>query len=180
MLMLETDLARFDPITVQILIDSLPATWQQRIIRKKPSKARIQSAVAYSLLRTILQSEFGVYDLPDIETNDCGKPFLKDCPLYFSISHCNAAVAVIVEEHPVAVDVQDILSDSSGRLKARLGLSSNTDSRTLTEYWTRLEASEKLDGKGIGTGRPNSQKILNYTETTDYGDFIACVAHYKR
>ena len=62
MLLLETDLNRFSENDIQAIIESLPSSWQTRILRKKPFRSRLQSAVGYSLLRQILQEQFLNYN----------------------------------------------------------------------------------------------------------------------
>ncbi len=179
MLLLETNLSLFGEEELQQMLDTLPPTWKERVTRKKPFVARLQSAIGYTLLRRILTEHFGLTALPAIYTNDYGKPFLKDCELFFSISHCNAAVACIVEDHPVAVDVQDILHDPSGRLKARIGAPPDLDDIALTALWTKIEASAKLDGRGLGlplTALPKKEHVLDaiYRNT-----FIITIARIK-
>ncbi len=176
MLMLDTDLARFDALTLQILIDSLPLSWQSRITRKKHFASRVQSAVGYSLLKMILESEYGIYAPPDIAVDEHGKPFLLDCDLFFSISHCDAAVVCIVEETPVAIDVQTILTDKSPAFHERVGAPLDLDNRALTVLWTQKEASAKLDGRGLYIPLTDLPLPHHQLETTDYGEFVVSIA----
>ena len=177
MLLLETELDRFTEADLQSMLDALPPSWQERVTRKKPLRSRLQSAIGYTLLCSILQEHFGITVLPAIYTDEYGKPFFKDCDLFFSISHCDAAVVCAVEKHPVAVDVQELLHDPHGRLKARIGAPPTLDNRALTALWTQKEASAKLDGRGLRiplAALPLPHHIL---ETSDHEAFFLSVAH---
>jgi len=177
MILLETDLS-FDEETLAALLDALPPSWRARAERYKPAETRLRSAIGYTLLARILQDTYGITDLPAIESDATGKPHLVGCPLYFSISHCKAAVACIVEPHPVGIDVQDILTDISPALAARIAGEPNTglSANELTVLWTQKEASAKLDGRGLTLGidslpLPNHKLCLQ-----EYDTFVLCIA----
>ncbi len=176
MLLLETDLARFTEADLQPMLDALPPTWKERVTRKKPLVARLQSAIGYTLLRRILTEHYNIAALPAIYTDEYGKPHFENSNLYFSISHCKAAVACIVEEYPVAVDVQDILHDPSGRLKARIGAPPDLDDIALTALWTKIEASAKLDGRGLGQNLTSLPKEEHHITTNIYPSFVLTIA----
>ncbi len=175
MLMLETALDRFDETDLAQMLSDLPPSWAVRATRKKPFFARLQSAVGYTLLRRILQNTYGITALPALSVDTHGKPHLDGCALHFSISHCKAAVACIVEDAPVAVDVQDILTDCTERFRERLGAPDHDD-RPLTALWTKKEASAKLDGRGIAIGIENLPLPGQQFKTTAYDDFVLTVA----
>ncbi len=157
-LLIETAFEQYDAAALEQLLDLLPPTWCARAERYKPFDARLRSALGYTLLARLLREQFGVTDLPPIETDEHGKPFLVDCPLHFSISHCKAAVACVVDERPVGLDVQDILTDISPALAARIAAPLSPDGMSaedLTRLWTQKEASAKLNGKGLKIGLEN-------------------------
>ncbi len=191
MLLLETNLTRFTEADLQTMLDALPPTWQARVLRKKPLKSRLQSAIGYTLLRKILQDEYGITNLPAIFTDKCGKPHFEESDLYFSISHCHAAVACIVETHPVAVDVQDILTDISPALAARIAAPLDANGLTadgrrpqdltpkeLTALWTQKESSAKLDGRGLQLGLENLPIKGHKVETIRFEGFVLTTARY--
>lgn len=134
---------------------ALPPTWRARAERYKPFEKRLRSTVGYTMLALILQKLYEEETLPDIQTDEHGKPYFVDYPLYFSISHCKAAVACVVDMVPVAVDVQDMLTDISPALAARIAAPNDAatlSAAELTARWTQKEASAKLDGRGIAIG----------------------------
>ena len=71
-------------------------------------QTKLQSVLADLLLRYALRQEYGIAELPRIETGERGKPYFPDCPeLCFNLSHCKTAVACALDSAPVGVDVQD-------------------------------------------------------------------------
>lgn len=180
MLMLETALDRFDQAALQEMLSALPPTWAARAERRRPFDDRLRSAVGYTLLRTILQQEYGITEWPPIVTDEYGKPHLHGCPLHFSISHCKSAVVCIVEDRPVGIDVQDILHDKSDRLKARIAAPLSADDfndRALTALWTQKEASAKLDGRGLTIPLRELPLPHHTLNTTDHGTFVMTITH---
>lgn len=179
MLLLETDPDRFTQDDLQTMLNALPPSWQTRILRKKPFKSRIQSAVGYSLLRRILQEQFGFTALPPLYTDEHGKPHLEAHGIFFSISHCRRAVACIAESHPVAVDVQDDLPPLSPALTARIAFPEPPASLTRQELiacWTQKEASAKLDGRGLTIGLEKLPLKEHRIKTVEYPTFVLSVA----
>ncbi len=200
-LLIETDLARYDVAAVDALLAALPPSWRARAARYTPFAARLRSALGYTLLARLLHEQYGIEALPPIATNEHGKPFLVDCPLHFSISHGNAAVACAVDERPIGLDVQDILTDISPALAARIAapldengcISEKTakllalpacrarckpDDLTpieLTRLWTQKEASAKLDGRGLKIGLEYLPIKEHTIKTTEHHAYILSV-----
>ena len=179
MLRIETDLDRFGEADLQPMLDRLPPSWQARILRKKPLRSRLQSAIGYTLLRNILCDHYRIASLPDVVTDEHGKPHFENSGLYFSISHCRAAVACVVEEHPVAVDVQDLLTDISPALAARIAAPRDPSAMSvqdLTALWTQKEASAKLDGRGLRIRLENLPLPGHKTETAFFSQYCISIA----
>ncbi len=178
MLLIETALTH-DSAALDAMITALPPSWQARITRKKPHFSRVQSAVAYTMLADILQTHYGISTLPAILADENGKPSFEQCPLYFSISHCQTAVAVIVEDHPVGLDVQDVFTKISPALAARIAAPHDPAAMTaveLTALWTQKEASAKLDGGGLSLGLATLPLPHHTLTTQTYDGFVVTVA----
>ena len=174
----ETDLALSEN-AVDSLLAVLPPTWRARAERYKPLEARLRSAVGYSLLARILREQHGLDDLPAVDIDDRGRPFLVGSSLYFSISHCKAAVACVVSAHPIGLDVQDRLTGISPALAARIAAPQNPDGlspRELATLWAQKEASAKLDGRGLKIGIELLPLPHHTLTVEDYDRFVLCVA----
>ena len=110
--------------------------------------------------------------------------------LHFNLSHCKKAVACVLSERPVGVDVETIgrYSESLARHvlspdEFDLVSSSPTPQIPFIRLWTQKEAIVKLTGRGIDDDLPNllfkyNNVVLHTEEHLDKG-YILTVATYK-
>lgn len=92
------------------------------------------------------------------QTTAEGKPFFKDCPVQFSITHADGIVAVAVsKKHPVGLDIEKMRPMRNGfaaryfseREQAQICVASDPD-EALIRLWTAKEAVGKCHGTGLG------------------------------
>ncbi len=92
---------------------------------------------------------------------DCGKPYLKNYPFYFNISHSGNYVFCVISNQEVGADIQLKQQQVNERLLQRFFATEekayweqcNTDAEKRDFFyrmWCRKEAYGKLTGKGIG------------------------------
>ena len=109
-------LEHLDQLNTEAVISFLPRLSEarrNRVLSMKPEGPRVQSVLAELLLRRALREEFGLVELPKIETGEKGKPFFPDHPeIHFNLSHCKYAVACALDSAPVGVD-----AEAHGRLR---------------------------------------------------------------
>lgn len=111
--------------------------------------------MAFLLLRYALFKEFSITDMPTISEKE--KPTLENIKLCFNLSHCDNAIACVIDEYEVGIDIQNYLekiwevrsmfltNSESERL-----LSEDHHSVTeLTRIWTMKEAYGKFYGQGL-------------------------------
>ena len=111
MLWILTNIETLDPEAVLRLLPVLSESRRERVLRMRHGPTRVQSVLAELLLRCALREEYGLRELPRIETGEKGKPFFPDRPdLHFNLSHCRAAVACALDTAPLGVDVQEVRS----------------------------------------------------------------------
>ncbi len=129
---------------------------RDKIARYRFPKDRVQSALAYLLLRYGLIKDYGILWLPKIECSPQGKPFLPEHPhLHFNLSHCERAVACGFSSRPIGVDVQhpvpykESLAQYFMTPEERKGAILGDSDRTFTRLWTLKEAYGKYSGTGI-------------------------------
>lgn len=119
----------------------------------------IQSRLALDLLST--KSRLVRY-------NEHGKPFFEDGP-FFSISHCKEAIAVVVAEEPVGIDVESIRKADESLIERVMnkqereqldGVEGIEKDRLFTRLWTQKEAVVKA----LGTGLQSFEQIQGILE----------------
>ncbi len=92
---------------------------------------------------------------PTFLYNEYGAPYLADGP-YFSISHCKQAIAVVVSDSPVGIDIEGIRKMDDGLVRktmntqeqTQIAMSQNPEVEFI-RLWTRKEAYVKMLGTGI-------------------------------
>ena len=144
----------YEQLSEENLIEFLPPKRREKCLRLRQKKDRENCIASYLILKQAMR-ENGV-EFSELEADENGKPFIKDCPLYFNISHCRCGVALVVSEHPAGIDIQDI-EPYNGKVAERVCSpaeieiinSSEDKDRAFTRLWTLKEAAAKCDGKGI-------------------------------
>ncbi len=147
---------------------SIPQEALERAAKKLPQsrapKAGIRTdALAARVVGTLL-AEYAVKQLsPETvcenwQTAAEGKPFLKGCPVQFSITHTDGIVGVAVsEQHPVGLDIERVRPMRNGFAaryfseceQAQIRAASDPD-EALLRLWTAKEAVGKYHGTGLG------------------------------
>ncbi|MCH5199321.1 MAG: 4'-phosphopantetheinyl transferase superfamily protein [Oscillospiraceae bacterium] len=140
-------------------LDILPQWRREYVCKQKSLSNRINGAFAYLLLQKLTADVFGIATAAPFTYGEHGKPFFSDSDIKFSISHCQNAVAAVVSEHEVGIDVADkrtinekiasrICSD--GELKR---FNAAQDKQLfLRRLWCEKESLAKLDGSGFTKG----------------------------
>ncbi|MCD8307233.1 MAG: 4'-phosphopantetheinyl transferase superfamily protein [Clostridia bacterium] len=106
---------------------------------------------AHAEIRKTLAKKLG-YE-PEILRTEKGKPYVKDNPLYFSVSHSQNKTVLAVSDAPVGIDMEIFPSGKSYAHIAR-HLSERERSETQTErdfytHWTVKEAYIKMLGSTL-------------------------------
>ena len=113
----------------------------EKIERTKQKKSQLQSIYAGLLLEYAL-CEMGLSGrtLTFLKNPD-GKPYIAEYPeLFYNLSHSKDYVALVMDEHPVGVDVEGL----------RVGfLQESWSDETFTRLWTRKESYLKATGYGM-------------------------------
>lgn len=117
---------------------------------------RLQCALAYELLATLLHKEFGLTDFY-LDCDSSGKPSVNGRnDIHISISHCRKAVMAVVSDRPVGCDVEEIGSGDNpdnalvadycySPAEKRLIAETGSPSIEFTRIWTAKEALFKMD-----------------------------------
>ena len=95
--------------------------------------------------------------------NEHGKPFWPDGP-FFSISHCKEAIAVVVDERPIGIDIEHIHRLDPELIQRTMNKQEQEqihDARDFTRLWTQKEAVVKAQGVGIFSFEQLQQVLTN-------------------
>ncbi len=92
---------------------------------------------------------------PTFLYNEYGAPYLADGP-YFSISHCKQAIAVVVSDLPIGIDIEGLRRVDEALVRktmnleeqSQIAMSQNPEVEFI-RLWTRKEAYVKMQGTGI-------------------------------
>ena len=133
---------------------------RRQALRFKHELGRRQCVLAYLLLKRALREEYGIEGNPAFDYGPHGKPLLADHPdIHFSLSHCREAVACVVSDHPVGIDVESVgryrerlVAYTMGEAEqAEIAVSPSPDV-AFTRLWTMKEALLKCSGQGLVDG----------------------------
>ena len=147
----------FDDALLQRLTPLLPPEKQTAIARIKHLPARNQAILAWAVLVYALREQG--FALPKLAQSETGKPYFKDFPLHFNLSHTDTLVCAALSAFPVGIDAQTLTTASDA--VARRVLSENElqllaaaedKAVVFTRLWTMKEAFAKRTGEGLSRG----------------------------
>lgn len=130
---------------------------REQALRFRHEQGRRTCVLAYLLLKRALRTEYGLTASPVFGYGEHGKPFIVGHPeIHFNLSHCREAVACVVSDRPVGIDVESVrqYKDSLARFtmnddELRLIAEAERPDVAFTRLWTMKEARLKLTGEGI-------------------------------
>lgn len=130
---------------------------REQVARYKLEGPRRQAVAAYLLLRKALREMYGIYDAPVFEYDANGKPSILGHPeIFFNLSHCRKAVACVVADSPVGIDVEETCRFSDIIARYTLDdeeyesvVKADNPSQAFIRLWTMKEALLKYTGEGL-------------------------------
>ena len=150
---------RLDQYTDEVYeehLASLPAWRREKALQYKKLDDLKRCVLAFALLQRALREEYGITEVPEFVFNQFGKPSLPNLSIHFSLSHCKDAVACVVSDNNVGIDVETIVPynpDVARRVCTAAELeileqSANKDVDFI-KLWTVKEAISKHEGMGV-------------------------------
>lgn len=143
--------------TYRDFYETVSAYRKQKIDRLNRQKDKILSLGAEILLRKVLEENgIGGYE---ITVSGCGKPYIKDCNVFFSLSHSGDMVMCAISQNEVGCDIQKI-KEVDLRLAERFYSKEEYETvmRETDEFkkqdmflriWTLKESLIKVAGRGV-------------------------------
>lgn len=146
---------------VDAKIALLPAWRREKALQYKHFQGRKECVISFLLLKEAVLNENEGENVDELEFvyGEHGKPALKNNPdIHFNISHCKRAVACVVSDKPVGIDIECFGRYKESVARAVLSdaemasvLQSADPDKVFTELWTKKEALLKYLGAGVGS-----------------------------
>lgn len=195
-LLIDDSITHWDDNRLIQALAALPTWRREEALRYHHTSGRVQCAASYLLLCRALREDYGIEEQPLFQRAEHGKPTLLFAPttqlphpLHFNMSHCRHAVAVVVSEQPVGIDIETrgryreslaeyVCSESELQQFASASGSDERDA-LFTRLWTQKEATAKLLGCGL-SDRNHIKDILRLTpvllDTREEAEYVCTVA----
>ena len=174
-LLLFDDMSQCTDIEVERLLPLVSAQRREVAQRFKFTFGRFTCLKSYIMLQQLVEETLAETDerwLPlqqrlkewngNFVYNEHDKPFMQNAlgerieGVCFNISHCKNAIAVVLSDHPVGVDVESFRHAEEPLLKRTMNPEEQVEIRSaadsaeaFTRLWTRKEAVLKLRGTGL-------------------------------
>lgn len=167
----------------------ISAKRRERISRIKSERDKIISFFTEIEIRKEISERTG-RNFREIEFNynSHGKPFLKDIPYYFSVSHSGNLIAFVFSEELVGIDIE---CAKKSRLKVaerfftsneyNYILNSKNPEHEFYRIWTAKESYIKMLGTGLSKSLKSfdvlSPELKLFFYTKQIGDYMLTVCH---
>jgi len=184
-LFISTEIQSFN---LQDALNEISASRREKALKYKHEQGQRECVLAYLLLKRALKEVYGIDENPEIIELEGGKPVLKHHPeIHFNLSHCKEAVACVVSNEPVGVDVERVRNYD--KKLARYVLNdeefeevekSDDKAKEFIKYWTKKEAVLKLTGEGIRSDLKTILDRENATFKVTEGERFVCTVATKQ
>lgn len=143
----QTDISEQELSEINFLLSSE----QQIYIASLGEKRRKQSLCARTLLSAVLSDNFEDLSISLLETDNKGKPHLKDSNLYISLTHSGEYVGCAISDSPVGIDIEEIKPVKYSVVNRVCSLDEqqfvkNNGEASFFTVWTLKEAFIKANG----------------------------------
>ncbi|MGE8556347.1 MAG: 4'-phosphopantetheinyl transferase family protein [Chryseobacterium jejuense] len=137
-------------------LNSFPESFRQDILKYRRWQDAQLSLLGRVLLQLGLKSHYHIDEVQIIRSPD-NKPYLKDHPLHFNISHSKELVVCAIGEFPIGIDVE-FIDDKINYLDFQFQMTrhefdkierSKDQIRDFFLYWTQKESVMKAHGGGM-------------------------------
>src|SRR5574344_1538452 len=103
------DLLGFSADKLNESLDNISPQRREAALKYKFELGRKQCVLAYNLLCTGLEEEYGITEKPVFEYGEHGKPsIIGHDDVHFNLSHGKTAVACAISEKPIGIDIESI------------------------------------------------------------------------
>ena len=145
--------------------------------------------LAYQLLKQGLREEYGITENPVFEYNEHGKPaIVGHSDIFFNLSHCKEAVACVISDCPVGIDVESLREYRESLMRYTMNDAeireielAEIPASAFIRLWTMKEATMKLIGTGISNDMKSIIDTTRYKYTTvERQRYVYTVCEYNQ
>ena len=129
---------------------------KERIDKYKNDITKKRSIIGEILLSRLLEKNNFNYEELSFYTNKDGKPYIKDNPIYFNISHSNDFVVVVISNKEIGIDIEkirdtniNIINQFCTDKEKEYILNSSNIYKSLFNIYTLKEAYIKMKGTNL-------------------------------
>lgn len=129
--------------------------------RLKFRKDKNLSVASQLILRYAIEERGYDFSSVILGSEKGGKPYVKNLPVHFSISHSGDFALCVLSDSPVGADIEELTSYNPGIAKRFFGKNEQLAIERFSEtedknnmffrIWTLKEAYSKMTGRGIGS-----------------------------
>ncbi len=106
------------------------------------------------ILADVLKTDYKIEECPEILRDEMGKPYLKDFPLHFNVSHSGEYLAIAISKMLVGIDIQEPKKIRDGMYRKVVqpqeqSLIGENRQKDFLRLWTLKESFVKAEGKGL-------------------------------
>ena len=126
------------------------------------TKREIEKIAGEYLLKNVFFQLFG-YETIEIKRE--GKPYIKDCPYHFNLSHSGDWLLLAVGDAPVGADIEKITKIRPKTMEKYFSQSEQervkkNGTKAFFEIWTQKESYVKYTGEGIKALSKESKDLI--------------------
>lgn len=173
------DIEEIEDALLEELLPYVSLQRRERANKYRFRSDRVQSVLAFVLLRIALDTEYGCRLMPRLSAMTTGKPYLANLPdVHCNLSHCKKGVACGISDSALGVDIQNYVCFkeslatkfmSENELRAAKAGDADT---AFTRLWSMKESYGKYTGRGICYDMPEFTAVEGVTP-----DGCICQSH---
>ena len=190
-LILRDNLAEYSQKDLEADMTLLPQWRKEQALKYRLFEGQRDCTLSYLLLCQGLREEYGIEIKPTFVIGEHGKPSLLEFPgIHFNLSHCAKAIACVISDRPVGIDVESAERKIS---QALIKHAMNEEEQRqidaeLTQFfrfWTQKEALVKMKGTGLQDhlhellSPKNTEGVQIITEDYSHKGYVMSIAFEK-
>lgn len=119
-----------------------------------------ENTTSKDLLKDVLKNELNITNY-ELTFNKYNKPYLKNCNIYFNISHDKNTTVLVTSDKEIGVDIEyytykeSVMKKYYNEFEQQEIINSNNKEYEFTRIWVMKEAFVKMKGQGISYGLQN-------------------------